>query len=258
VTSEPTILPDNGTPPPAGLPAWPARLLDFFLWLWVLWCVLLVSQFATSPLVHYFPPGSLAAVAIAGIIGQIAGLASQIFLLRRVPTLSPRPLDANWMTRREAAARGLLDFLIALPLIFVVNLIWNAALVCLHHFQPSLQLSPQNVVLLFFENGSPWLLAVLAVIAIFIAPVNEELLFRGGLYRFLKSRCRPHLALAITSLLFGLAHANLLEFLPLVLIGALLVRTYERTGRIIAPIVFHAAFNAVNISLILLSRTFDW
>ena len=258
MTSEPSILPESGKPPPAGLPAWPARLLDFFLWLWLLWCVLLLSQFASSPLVHRFPPDSLAAVAIAGIIGQIAGLAAQIFLLRRVPTLSPRPLDAAWMTRRQAVARALLDFLIALPLIFVVNLVWGMTLNGLQYLQPSLQLSPQNVVLLLLQNGNPWLLGALAVIAILIAPVNEELLFRGGIYRFLKSRCRPRVALVITSQLFGLAHANLLEFLPLVLIGALLVRTYERTGRILAPIVFHAAFNAVNISLILLSRTFDW
>jgi hypothetical protein len=255
VTSAPTILPDSSTPPPAGLPAWPARLLDFFLWLWLLWCVLLLSQFASAPLVHRFPPASLAALAIAGIISQIAGLAAQIFLLKRVPTLSPRPLDTAWMTRRQAVARALRDFLIALPLIFVVNLLWGLTLNGLQYLQPSLQLSPQNVVLLFFENGNPWLLAVIAIL---IAPVNEELLFRGGIYRFLKSRCRPRLALAITSLLFGLAHANLLEFLPLVLVGALLVRTYERTGRILAPIVFHAAFNAVNIALILLSRTLDW
>lgn len=258
MTSEPTILPDCGSPPSTGLPAWPARLLDFFLWLWLLWCVLLLSQFVSSPLVHRFPPDSLAALALAGVISQIAGLAAQIFLLRRVPSISPRPLDTAWMSRRHAAIRGLLDFLIALPLIFVVNLIWGMTLHGLQYLQPSLQLSPQKAVLLFFENGSPWLISLLAFTAIILAPLNEELLFRGGIYRFLKSRCRPRLALTITSLLFGLAHANLLEFLPLVLIGALLVRTYERTGRIIAPIVFHAAFNAVNISVILLSRTIDW
>lgn len=244
--------------PPAGLPAWPARIVDFALWLWLLWCVLVLAQVAAAPLSRHFLENSLAAALLLGVVTQIAGLTAQIFLLKGVPSLSPRPLDAAWMTRRGAAVRGFLDFLIALPLIFLVNYIWSYTLDCLQQLIPSLNLSPQDAVLLFLNGGNPWLLSALALLACTIVPVNEEMFFRGGLYRFLKSRLRPRLALAASSLLFGLAHSNLLEFLPLVLVGALLVRTYERTGRLIAPIVFHASFNATNLALMLLARDFNW
>ncbi|MGA2052218.1 MAG: type II CAAX endopeptidase family protein [Opitutales bacterium] len=253
MTAEP-----SSPPAPAGLPAWSARPLDFALWLWLLWCVLVISQAAASPLARHFPADSLAAAVILGAASQIASLAIQVFLLLCVPFLSPRPLDAAWISRRHAVIRGLLDFLVALPLILIVKFVWGIVLYYLHEMQPSLDLSPQEAVLLFVNGGNPWLLAAFALLAVALAPINEELLFRGGLYRFIKSLGRPRLALAVSSLLFGLAHFNLLEFLPLVLIGALLVRTYERTGRIIAPIAFHAAFNATNIALMLLVRAFNW
>lgn len=82
--------------------------------------------------------------------------------------------------------------------------------------------------------------------AIVLAPMAEEALFRGVLYPSIKQMGHPRMAVWMTSILFGAIHMNLVVFLPLTLFGLVLVFIYEKTDRLIAPIVAHAFFNAVN------------
>jgi|SRR6266446_68255 len=84
------------------------------------------------------------------------------------------------------------------------------------------------------------------VAAIVLAPLAEEALFRGILYPFIKQRGHPWLALFVTSLAFGAVHANLMTFVPLAFLAVVLVFVYEKTDKLLAPIVTHALFNAVN------------
>ena len=86
----------------------------------------------------------------------------------------------------------------------------------------------------------PW------IIAIVIAPPAEEAVFRGLIYPTIKRLGYPRLALWGTTLLFAAIHWNLASFLPLVLLALVLTWLYERTGNLLAPMVTHALFNAVN------------
>ena len=90
----------------------------------------------------------------------------------------------------------------------------------------------------------------LAVAVIFIAPIGEELLFRGILYPALKRDYGKHLALWSTAILFGAIHVNLASFVPLTLLAVVLVWLYEYTGNLIAPIAVHCVFNAANFVLL--------
>lgn len=89
------------------------------------------------------------------------------------------------------------------------------------------------------------------LMAIVLAPVIEELLFRGIFYPAIKSRGRPRLALWGTSFMFALVHSNLLTFLPLALLAVVLVQLYERTGNLLAPILAHSGFNTINFLLLI-------
>jgi len=86
----------------------------------------------------------------------------------------------------------------------------------------------------------------LALLAIALAPVTEELLFRGILYPFIKQQGYPKLALWGTSVLFGLLHLNLMTFLPLTFLGLVLAWLYETTDNLTAPILAHSLFNLAN------------
>jgi membrane protease YdiL (CAAX protease family) len=94
----------------------------------------------------------------------------------------------------------------------------------------------------------------LGVMAIVLAPVGEELLFRGILYPRIKQAGFPRLALWGTAILFAAVHVNLVLFLPLLVLALALTGLYEWTDNLLAPIVAHSVFNGLNLALLHLSR----
>jgi membrane protease YdiL (CAAX protease family) len=88
--------------------------------------------------------------------------------------------------------------------------------------------------------------AVLAVVAMGLAPLAEEILFRGILYPAVKQAGYRRLALWGTSVLFAVIHVNLATLLPLLTLSVALTLLYEKTNNLLAPIVAHALFNAIN------------
>jgi len=101
--------------------------------------------------------------------------------------------------------------------------------------------------------------AVLGMIVVFIAPLAEEMLFRGLLYPALKQLGRPRMALWASSALFALVHFNVETFMPLLIFALVLVRLYETFQNLLAPVVAHALFNAANfMTLIFQDKIVHW
>jgi membrane protease YdiL (CAAX protease family) len=101
-------------------------------------------------------------------------------------------------------------------------------------------------------------LAVFAVIAAVIAPICEELLFRGLLLRALRRRVSPTTAVIVQALAFALAHPMLsptigdLAVVPaLFLLGAVSGVVATRKGDLSASIMMHIGFNLVTTLLAL-------
>jgi membrane protease YdiL (CAAX protease family) len=92
------------------------------------------------------------------------------------------------------------------------------------------------------------LLVALTVIA---APIVEELFFRGLLQRSLERRLRPALAVIVGAVVFGLVHFQLLQFLALVIFGAIAGVLAQRAGRLGPAIWAHVAFNATTVIALL-------
>jgi membrane protease YdiL (CAAX protease family) len=109
----------------------------------------------------------------------------------------------------------------------------------------------QSVVKLLQELRSPVMRVYLGVFALFLAPIAEEVLFRGIMYPALKQVGLPRAALWITSLLFAAIHINLMSFVPLLVLALVLVFVYERTDNLLAPILAHSLFNAANLFVLL-------
>jgi membrane protease YdiL (CAAX protease family) len=96
-----------------------------------------------------------------------------------------------------------------------------------------------------------WQQICFGVTAIVLAPLVEEIIFRGILYPAIKQRGYPGLAWVGTALLFAAIHMNVKTFLPLAFIGFALVWLYERTDSLATPIAAHALFNATNFFVLL-------
>lgn len=117
-------------------------------------------------------------------------------------------------------------------------------------FEPSVQLA-----MLALKNSSTTLqLVALGFATIVLAPVAEEVLFRGVLYPTIKQHGFPRAALWGTSVVFALIHFNVAIFVPLLLLAFLLVWLYEKTDNLLAPIAAHATFNAVNFAMFFLMK----
>ena len=98
---------------------------------------------------------------------------------------------------------------------------------------------------------SLWRIAFLGVVTVVLAPLVEELVFRGVMFPALVQLKGRTVGLWGTSILFGLIHFNLFSLLPLIVMGLLLALLYERTRNLLAPIAVHAAFNLINFVLVL-------
>lgn len=84
------------------------------------------------------------------------------------------------------------------------------------------------------------------IIAVILAPLVEELLFRGIIYPALKQQGYRRVALWGTSLLFALSHFNFASFIALTFLALMLTFLYEETNTLFAPILTHSLFNAAN------------
>jgi len=78
-----------------------------------------------------------------------------------------------------------------------------------------------------------------------VAPVVEELTYRGLGFAVVGSVLAPAGAVLVTALAFGLAHGLVIALPVLALFGAILGWLRWKTGSLYPPIALHALFNAV-------------
>ncbi|MEM6551940.1 MAG: CPBP family intramembrane glutamic endopeptidase [Planctomycetota bacterium] len=109
-----------------------------------------------------------------------------------------------------------------------------------------------------------WAVLPLVVSAVVLAPLFEELLFRGVLQTVLVKRlgwrsevlggAGRWVGVGLTAGLFGVIHLGSVEAVSLpglVVLGVVLGAYYERTGDLLGCVVGHAVFNAANVVLAL-------
>ncbi len=90
------------------------------------------------------------------------------------------------------------------------------------------------------------------VLAVVMAPLVEELFYRGLVHRSAVRLIGVPGGIALTALVFGVSHGQALQLLPLVTFGVVLSVLAQRTGRLGPGIVTHAAFNATTVVMLLL------
>lgn len=106
---------------------------------------------------------------------------------------------------------------------------------------------------LFDRLDGGWLV-LLVLIVVVGAPVIEELLYRGLIFRTLDGQIAAPLAIVGSALWFAAAHFQPVQFAGLFVIGLVLATCVQRTGRLGMAIVTHAAFNATTVLLLLAER----
>jgi membrane protease YdiL (CAAX protease family) len=98
---------------------------------------------------------------------------------------------------------------------------------------------------------------LIGISTVILAPISEEILFRGLLYNAVKNAGYPLVALYGVSLFFGVIHNNAIAMLPLAFFGVILTVVYEITGNLLAPIITHSLFNLTNYCILMLNLNWE-
>ena len=115
---------------------------------------------------------------------------------------------------------------------------------------------PHEVVEIFMAEKSVLYIVYMSIVAVVIAPIFEEILFRGILYQFLRRKGNVVLAIVISSTIFSLLHCNSAQLLPILGLGMLFCFIFEVTGSLVASIVVHMINNGVFLGLFFILKRF--
>lgn len=235
VRSEP---PQSGFDSRAAFPAFIAYLLSS-----------LVFTGLGAAVVSAQPAGS--ADLIVALIGNLAAFAIGLWVLRS--RSAEAGADCGDIGFRSGGVcktlwQGLLGYCGAIPVMSVAFVI---AVTMQRTVFEHLPTQEHPVVPLMASGGAAlWLAFVLAVV---VAPVIEEIFFRGVLFRGLRSRMGLGGAAAFSAFVFASLHPTLPSgFLPIFTLGMVLAVLREKTGSLYPGMIAHALNNGIMLTLAML------
>lgn len=213
-------------------PAWPpwygfaALLMALAL---VIVAQALLAAFVGLDSRNELPDGAVLALTVvqnAAFVGFTLFMAAQV--------RPPRPADFGLRTTPLMRAIG---WMVAAAVLYVV-----ASQIYIAAFDPDTE---QTTLKDLGAGSGAAITAFIGVLVVGVAPVAEELLFRGFMYGALRTRLPVFAAAAIAGITFGGLHAptGIGAVPPLIFLGFALCLLYEVTGSLIPPIALHALNN---------------
>ena len=106
----------------------------------------------------------------------------------------------------------------------------------------------QPIVEMFNVSSTLQQRILIIVLAVSLAPLAEEFIFRFFIYGVMKRYLGRVAAVVASALLFAAVHGHLPSFVPLFVLGSCLAVAYEWSGSILVPMTMHALFNAVTLT----------
>jgi membrane protease YdiL (CAAX protease family) len=194
---------------------------------------------------HPNRPNTLIVLLCAQNFAIIAWLA---MVARRKGTGSLRS-DFGLEIRRPAAA-----WLSDLPWFFAGVGLQLAALLPIALLESLYGHTAQQDVVHTADRASGWQVPALALAIVLLAPLTEELLFRGTLLRSLLRKVAPATAVLVSAVVFGLVHAlgdpsigTMIALPAIILLGIVSGYQAARTGNLSRSILLHVGFNALSV-----------
>lgn len=252
--------PQNATEMEPGVSGWPIGWVNFGIFICtIITAIFLVQTTAVSLFFSDPPDGGNGReltpwLAVAGVLLlQLPMLVAFYGLRRFYPGHFAGRLSDIPLTYSTAFRQAIPLFIRYLPVVWLAGIVWGGLLGALEAAEWIDGAEPQALIALFQAGGDPVAIGLLIVFAVVLAPVAEELIFRGCIYRFFKTQTTRLPAQVISAALFSLMHANLFSFVPLLVVGIFLARVYERSGNLLVPIWFHAFFNSFSLLMLYLT-----
>ena len=182
---------------------------------------------------------------LSAFLSKILVLLVVLFYSRRIGIFSKR--SGQKRSLFAFAKSTFSNFIVAISLAYLSYFVWNVALDFLKKFEINIDLEEQVPLKLLNDITNKFFLTLFLFQIIVIAPIVEELVFRGYVYIVLKSKSNKNVARIVTSIVFSFLHFNVAAFVPLFVFSMCLIKAYEDSSDIREPIVMHSLFNAVGV-----------
>jgi membrane protease YdiL (CAAX protease family) len=133
---------------------------------------------------------------------------------------------------------GIGAYAASLPLLLVASLLVKSLGRYVH--------TPDNAVIpLFIESSSIFERLALFVLISVMAPIFEELFFRGLLFHAFGAKWGACWGVVLSSLIFASLHPLPLSVLPIFVLGAIMATVVYRRGSLLSSMVMHCLNNTV-------------
>jgi membrane protease YdiL (CAAX protease family) len=166
-----------------------------------------------------------------------------IFLARQNFARGLRGFGLNVKTIPRDFGAAVINLLTIWPVLFVVMII----IIEIGDFLkgPDFQVGRHEELQFLGQFPQLYLIIAIFVLSVVLVPIFEELVFRGLFQSFFRSYVHnPWAAMALSSVLFVMLHANKEHWPVLFVLSMAMGYAYEKSGSLFRSIFIHAMFNA--------------
>jgi membrane protease YdiL (CAAX protease family) len=183
------------------------------------------------------------------LVGSLSLLILSLWFIIKV---CKRSLLDIGLSKEHLYRNILIGVIMLIPAIFISYVIEGAVVNLLVRIVPSqtdaiheLQNQEHSMPAEIWPDGTDEIgkLISASFLMIILAPIAEEILFRGIIYNSMRQKHQMWSALLFSSLIFAFVHGQLIHFGEIFIMGLLLAYLYERTKSLVPSIVLHIAVN---------------
>ncbi len=208
----------------------------------VFFAQIMIGGLASLLLGGVFPDGSAELLALPDSIARVAAIAAMLIIARCVFSLGIiRGLGLSLRHWVFDSIRAVIAYLAYIPVCLLLFLM----------VAPFFSEDQTHDMLKAMHGASTPGLMLLILSSVVLAPISEEILFRGLMQSALRNLTgSAWMGIAITSVVFTAIHAPYYYSMPsLLVLSVVLGYNYERSGRLLSPILIHMIFNGVFVAI---------
>jgi len=153
----------------------------------------------------------------------------------------------NFLSIKDAFFQGMRGWLTIVPFVLLISVIMNSLVDNQNGSNPLLEIVLNN------KNFLPFIF--LFVTTTLLAPLFEEIIFRGILLPTLSRDFGIILGIVFSAFIFALAHLSLGEMPPLFVLGIGLGITRMASGSLLSSVIMHSLWNGLTFFNLFLLRT---
>ncbi|MGK2877879.1 MAG: lysostaphin resistance A-like protein, partial [Solirubrobacterales bacterium] len=179
-------------------------------------------------------------VVVASAVNQVLFIATAVFVARMSGSFAWRDLG-----------------LVRAPFwrsVWMMAAVMGSYLLILAAYNQLVKLAPDDAPEKLGANAGDLKMLFFALLVAVLAPIAEEIFFRGMIFRALRNGLGLWLAAIVSGLLFGALHIDattserLLQVIPLAVLGVSFALLYAWTGTLYSTIALHATNNAIAVA----------